>query len=124
MSAEVQVNTAQSPSQAPANTPSQPSSQPSSQPLTNMPNQTPNQDDSRSVMTYIFIGVLTLALVLLIYFSYEKFVANSAGEEKMTKGVEQERDDPVVDFNLREAIRDLQNIQKDVLSTLSENANF
>jgi hypothetical protein len=42
----------------------------------------------------------------------------------MTKGVEQERDDPVVDFNLREAIRDLQGIQQRVLSTLSETMNI
>lgn len=79
--------------------------------------------EEKSWLTYVFIGVLTVALVLLLYYAYGRFVSNSI-EEPMTKGVEQERDDPVVDFNLREAIRDLQGIQQRVLSTLSETMNI
>ena len=79
--------------------------------------------EETSWLTYVFIGVLTVALVLLLYYAYGRFVSNSI-EEPMTKGVEQERDDPVVDFNLREAIRDLQGIQQRVLSTLSETMNI
>lgn len=74
-------------------------------------------------LTYVFIGVLTVALVLLLYYAYGRFVSNSI-EEPMTKGLEQERDDPVVDFNLREAIKDLQGMQQRVLSTLSETINI
>jgi cytochrome c-type biogenesis protein CcmH/NrfG len=72
---------------------------------------------------YIFIGVLTVVLILLVYYGYETFIKNSS-KETCTKGVEQERDDPVIDFNLREAIRDLQTIQKNVLSTLSQTMDF
>ncbi len=84
-----------------------------------------NTDDSSgsSILRYVFIGVLTVALIILLYYAYNRFVANTL-EEPMTKGVEQERDDPVVDFNLREAIKNLQGIQKRVLSTLSETMNI
>ncbi len=76
-----------------------------------------------SILKYVIIGVLIVALVFLIYYAYNRFVANSLSES-MTKGVEQERDDPVIDFNLREAIKNLQNMQKRVLSTLSETVDI
>ncbi len=73
--------------------------------------------------TYIFAAVLSVVLILLLYYAYSRFVTNTI-EEPMTKGTEQERDDPVIDFNLREAIKDLQNMQKNVMATLSENSEF
>lgn len=73
-----------------------------------------------SVSTYIFVAVMIIIVIFLIYYGYNKFVTNKNSKEGISKGSTQERDDPVVDFNLREAIRDLQNIQKRVLSTLSE----
>ncbi len=51
--------------------------------------------------TYIFAAVLSVVLILLLYYAYSRFVTNTI-EEPMTKGTEQERDDPVIDFNLRE----------------------
>ena len=74
--------------------------------------------DASPVARYVMIGVITIALVLLVYYAYSRFIDNSISEP-MAKGVEQERDDPVVDFNLREAIKNLQNIQRNVLKTLS-----
>ncbi len=76
-----------------------------------------------TLYTYIFIGVLSVVLILLLYYAYNRFVENSLNEP-FSEGNEQERDDPVDDFNLREAIRELQNIQKRVLSTLSENSDI
>lgn len=110
-----------------------PTQEPAGSPITTTQNPS-NQGDQlkaetiggaeeKSWLTYVFIGVLTVALVLLLYYAYGRFVSNSI-EEPMTKGVEQERDDPVVDFNLREAIRDLQGIQQRVLGTLSETMNI
>ena len=96
------------------------------QPASSIPDQnqpTTEKETESSVFKNIFIGILVLALVFLIYYAYNRFVANSIAEP-MTKGLEQERDDPVVDFNLREAIRNLRNMQKNVLSTLSENATL
>lgn len=84
---------------------------------------TNNNDKDPTLVRYVFIGVLTVTLIVLLYYAYNRFVLNSI-EEPMTKGLEQERDDPVVDFNLREAIRDLQGIQQKVLSSLSEIVNI
>ncbi len=75
--------------------------------------------ESKPVLKYVLIGVLTVALILLVYYAYARFVDNSL-TEPMAKGVEQERDDPVIDFNLREAIKNLRNIQQNVLKTLSD----
>ena len=72
--------------------------------------------NTKSWFSYVFIGLLVVALVILMYYAYCRFIDNST-EEPMSKGVEQERDDPIVDFNLREAIRELQ-------STLSENMDI
>ncbi len=82
-----------------------------------------DQKAENSILKYVVIGVLVVSLVFLIYYAYNRFVANSL-TEPLTKGVEQERDDPVVDFNLREAIKNLQNMQKRVLSTLSETVDI
>jgi cytochrome c-type biogenesis protein CcmH/NrfG len=79
--------------------------------------------EERNWVTHLFIGLLAVALVLLVYYAYCRFVANSV-EEPMSKGTEQERDDPVIDFNLREAIRELQNMQQRVLNSLSEITNI
>ncbi len=84
---------------------------------------TEKEPENKSVLTYVFIGVLIISLVLLMYYAYNRFVANSLAEP-MTKGTEQERDDPVIDFNLREAIKDLQNIQQRVLNSLSDVSNI
>ena len=79
----------------------------------------PEDEESRPVFRYVMIGVITIALVLLVYYAYSRFVENSVNDGT-SKNAEQERDDPVTDFNLREAIKNLQNIQNNVLKTLSE----
>jgi ABC-type arginine transport system permease subunit len=80
-------------------------------------------ESTNNTYTYIFAAVLSVVLILLLYYAYSRFITNTV-EEPMTKGTEQERDDPVIDFNLREAIKDLQNMQKNVMATLSENSEF
>lgn len=86
-------------------------------------NQKTGGSDGSPWLTSLLVGVLTIALVLLLYYAYNRFVTNSI-EEPMTKGLEQERDDPITDFNLREAIKELQGIQRRILSTLSEAVNI
>lgn len=75
-------------------------------------------EEGRSILSYVFIAVLVVSLVLLMYYAYSKFVDNSG--DTMVANDDQERDDPVIDFNLREAIKELQHTQKRVLSTLSQ----
>lgn len=74
---------------------------------------------SDGIGAYVFIAIISILIIVLLYYAYSKFAFNKYSET-FTKGVEQERDDPVIDFNLREAIRGLQNRQQQVLSTLSE----
>jgi hypothetical protein len=89
-----------------------------------IPVATPNTESSDSnVVTYVLIGVCIIVVVLLIYYAYKRFIKNSI-KDPFTKGQEQERDDPVVDFNLREAVLELQDMQKQILKTLSDNAQI
>lgn len=80
------------------------------------------EDEKRPWLRYVLIAVLVVGLCCLLYYGIAKWseLKESGSAESMTKGVEQERDDPVVDFNLREAIKNLQSMQKKVLSQLSE----
>jgi cytochrome c-type biogenesis protein CcmH/NrfG len=80
-------------------------------------------DDSASMYNYIFVAVLSVVLILLLYYAYCRFAENSV-DEPFVKGQTQERDDPVIDFNLREAIRELQNIQRNIMSTISDNSDI
>lgn len=77
------------------------------------------EESESNMYSYIFIGVLSVVLLLLLYYAYSRFVSNSI-KDPFVKGNQQERDDPVVDFNLREAIDELRQIQGRVLKTLSE----
>lgn len=77
--------------------------------------------EANSLYTYIFIGILSVMLLLLLYYAYNRFTTNTVSDP-FVEGNRQERDDPVVDFNLREAINELQQIQARVLKTLSENS--
>ena len=54
-------------------------------------------------------------LVCLLYYAYVQFTENSNAQDQ------EKNDDPVDDFNLREAIQELQEMQKKILGTLSEN---
>lgn len=77
------------------------------------------ETEGRSTMSYVMIGLLSVALVLLIYYAYNRFVAN-ASKEVESDTDEPEKDTPVIDFNLRAAIGELRTMQKQVLATLSE----
>jgi cytochrome c-type biogenesis protein CcmH/NrfG len=76
-----------------------------------------------NIYSYVFTAVLAVVLIFLLYYAYCRFAENSV-TEPYVKGQEQERDDPVVDFNLRESIKELQNLQRQVMKTISENSEF
>lgn len=69
----------------------------------------------------VMVGILVALVICLLWYGYCKFVSNQKIKEKMTKDAEGERDDPVVDFNLRESIMELEDMQKRILSGLSDN---
>mgnify|MGYP000208017512 CR=1 FL=1 len=112
------------------NTPSTATSTPAPAPASDIvgkaePNTTTDAGDkeSTSIYNYIFVGVLAVALICLLYYAYCRFSENSTAEP-FTKGTAQERDDPVIDFNLREAIKELQNTQRQIMKTISENSEL
>jgi hypothetical protein len=80
----------------------------------------PNSENN--LYTYIFVGVLVAVLLLLLYYAYGRFVSNS--KKKCKKNADDNADDEVLDFNLREAIRELQQIQIRVMGTLSEQSDI
>lgn len=79
--------------------------------------------EATSVYNYVFIAVLCVVLLLLLYYAYCRFAENSV-EEPMVAGQKQERDDPIIDFNLREAIKELQTLQRNIMSTISDNSDI
>jgi uncharacterized membrane protein YukC len=72
---------------------------------------------------WILIAVCIILVVLLIYYGYNRFVSNSVNEPYIS-GNKQERDDPVVDFNLSEAINELELIQRKIVNNLSDEVNM
>lgn len=87
---------------------------------TNDANVKSDNDKSKEqdpAMRWFLIAVLTTAVILIIWYAYCCF---NNGKESFKKGTEQERDDPIADFNLREVLNDLKVRQKMIMSSLSE----
>lgn len=79
---------------------------------------TPDGDQKKSsVAIYIFWAAIIAIIIFVLYYGYNHFTADST-KEQFTQ--EQERDDPATDFNLRAAIKKLNDMQKKVLAGLSE----
>ena len=86
-------------------------------------NDTTKDTEETSLSTYIFIGLSIVILCLLFYYAYNRFITNSI-KEPLTAGLKQERDDPVVDYNLRDEIRSLENLQRNILKKISTDAGI
>jgi uncharacterized membrane protein YukC len=81
-------------------------------------NTTGGADPAKKSLVYYFtFGVIIICVLYILYHAYHKFVCNS--KESFIKGNEQERTDTVVDFNLREAVKELENLQNSILSKVS-----
>jgi len=76
-----------------------------------------NKEDKKKY-TYIAIAIL---VAVILYYAYNKFYKNS---EEFTETTSSERTDPINDFNLREAINELEKMQKTIISKLSDADNF
>ncbi len=70
----------------------------------------------KSKAYYFVLAVIVVCVLYLLYSVYKKFVSN---QESFIKGNEQERTDTVVDFNLTAAIKELENLQNNILSKIS-----
>jgi len=83
--------------------------------------QTEN-DKKPSWITIGIIIVCVLGCIWLMYFAYGKFIGNS--KERFIKDLQQERDDPVVDYNLRDSIAELENIQRSILKKITSDVGI
>ncbi len=81
------------------------------------------KSETKSEFSWATIGYacLVLAFVLLLFYVYDKWQESEDvdDEEGFVEGNRQERTDPQNDFNLQEAIQELENMQENVLKTLS-----
>jgi hypothetical protein len=78
----------------------------------------------RPVITYITIGLVVISIAILIYFAYKSFVNKADDGECDDEEGPAEKDEAITDFNLRDAITNLQEIQKRVMRTLSDASNI
>jgi len=82
-----------------------------------------DKKEETNAWTYVFYGLVVLGIVLLAWYAYGRFVENSISEP-FVEGQRQERGDPIMDFNLHEAIKDLERMQKKVLQRLSNDTGI
>jgi hypothetical protein len=88
---------------------------------------TPSDDKKTSLSTYIVVGVICLAVVLLLWYAYQCFTTNASEEDCMSnkkKNKDKDRDETIANYNLQDAVYQLENIQADVLKNLSDLPNI
>jgi hypothetical protein len=82
-----------------------------------------DKENSSNVIRYT-VGIFFIAfIILLIWYAYWRFVESSISEPFVEETI-QERDDPLADFNLHSAIKDLERMQKKVIGTLSQHTGI
>ena len=89
------------------------------QPLTQ---HTPHHEKT-SIITLMCYCVIIVSIFYLIYYAYQQFLLNRCADG-FVAGLEQERSDTVVDFDLRGEINQLENMQRNILNNLSNNTNL
>lgn len=86
-----------------------------------------NEDEkqtSSNLVKYFIYGLCVVIIVMACYYAYQQFVENQDKPDAFVKGLTQERDDPVMDYNLHEAIDDLEKKQQAILQTLSQDSGL
>ena len=72
---------------------------------------------------YILIGIFVIVLIVLFYYAAKKFTENKEPSGMVDKPEARRKkttDDTVIDFNLRESIEELRDLQKKTVKTLSD----
>ncbi len=77
-----------------------------------------------SLTTYIFISVCVVILLILMYYAYSQFVENSKCNNDEPNKKTTSDDHNVIDYNLAESIKDLENTQKKILQKLSSDVGI
>jgi len=104
--------------------------QPAPQPINQITNQLDNQavneivKEKSKLTTYILYGVCIIGLIVILYIAYSRFISNSECDDDEPKKIKKEKDEPVSDYNLYEAIDELKAIQQNVLRNISDDVNI
>jgi len=80
---------------------------------------TPAQE--HDIWSYVVIGVCVLCVCLVVWYAYCKWQENT---DEFVAGNRQERDDPVIDFNLRDVLTELERLQNKVLKNVSQDTGI
>jgi uncharacterized membrane protein YvbJ len=73
-----------------------------------------------SVYNYVVMFIVAAVLILLIWYSYSKFVENSSGPNEEV----QEKDEAVADYDLKEELRELQKMQNNNLKDVTQDVGI
>lgn len=79
---------------------------------------------SSNLIKFLIYGLCVVIIVMMCYYAYNYWVENQDKPDTFVKGLTQERDDPVMDYNLHEAIDDLEKKQRAILQTLSQDSGL
>jgi hypothetical protein len=82
-----------------------------------------NDTESSSALVLILYCVAIVLIFYLLYHSYQQFLENRCSDG-FVAGQQQERSDVVVDFDLQGEIRQLENMQRNILNNLSSNTGI
>ena len=75
-------------------------------------------------LKYFIYAVLIIGSIYLIYYLYNRQKSQQTTSDTFVKGNTPERDDVIADFNLHEAIKDLEKSQQNILKNLSDDVNI
>ena len=79
--------------------------------------------EKTSIIVLMAYCVVIVLIFYLIYYAYQQFLSNRC-TDSFVSGLEQERSDTVVDFDLRGEINQLENMQRNILNMLSSSTNL
>ena len=83
-----------------------------------------NENTQKNInISYNSILIIGIMLITVIYFAYTQYKKNS-DEENFINNQQQEKSDYSDDFNLRSAINQLNSLQNNIMSNISENLDI
>lgn len=82
------------------------------------------KDKKKSLVSYIIIAVIAVALIVIVWYAYSRFTKNqqSFDGKKPDKAVN--KDETLSDYNLQDAIDQIEKKQREILKNLSEDTGI
>lgn len=83
-----------------------------------------DKDKKKSLMSYLIIAVVAVALIVIVWYAYSKFMKNQQSFDGKKPGKAVNKDETLADYNLQDAIDQLEKKQRDILKNLSEDTGI